>query len=251
MSQASATTVHPKNGVHLTLGDVKADMIADGNNAQAMAEYMRSFPVPEEQKPVAMDLDAAHLFDGVFGEGADLKAYTACFDSLSICLAKGNPWKQAIHRACQMFRKMFGGGTRQPGMMVAAALEYTLPRMSNVHAFAKKTAAKIEELGYKFALPVQTNMIVLDLAAVDIPAAAFADYCAKHRVSVFPNGRIVFHHQVTDDGVNALVAALTGLVEIGMLVLFLALRRFTEDTPEVIRVPFWADTYSAHTFADE
>ncbi|KAJ0283038.1 hypothetical protein Brms1b_009403 [Colletotrichum noveboracense] len=32
MSQASATTVHPKNGVHLTLDDVKANMIADENS---------------------------------------------------------------------------------------------------------------------------------------------------------------------------------------------------------------------------
>ncbi|KAJ0377255.1 hypothetical protein COL26b_004444 [Colletotrichum chrysophilum] len=223
MSQASATTVHPKNGVHLTLDDVKANMIADGNNAQAISKYVRSFPVPEGQKPVAMHLDAARLFDGVIGEGVDLKAYAACFDSLSICLAKGigAPMgsvilgsKQFIERA-KWFRKMFGGGTRQPGMMAAAALEalnYTLPRMGNVHALTKKTAAQIEKLGYKLALPVQTNMIVLDLAAVDIPAASFVDYCARRRVSVFPNGRIVFHHQVTDNGANALLAALTELV---------------------------------------
>ncbi|KAF4851719.1 putative low-specificity L-threonine aldolase [Colletotrichum siamense] len=247
MSQASATTVHPKNGVHLTLDDVKANMIADGNihfpptrvvslentlsgtilplkDAQAISEYVRSFPVPEGQKPVAMHLDAARLFDGVIGEGVDLKAYAACFDSLSICLAKGigAPMgsvilgsKQFIERA-KWFRKMFGGGTRQPGMMAAAALEalnYTLPRMGNVHALTKKTAAKIEELGYKLALPVQTNMIVLDLAAVDIPAAAFVDYCAKHRISVFPSGRIVFHHQTTTQSADTLVTALKALVE--------------------------------------
>lgn len=31
-SQATVTTVHPKNGIHLTLEDVKANMIADGNS---------------------------------------------------------------------------------------------------------------------------------------------------------------------------------------------------------------------------
>ncbi|KAF0331268.1 putative low-specificity L-threonine aldolase [Colletotrichum sp. SAR11_59] len=246
MSQASATTVHPKNGVHLTLDDVKANMIADGNihfpptrvvslentlsgtilplkDAQAISEFVRSFPVPEGQKPVAMHLDAARLFDGVIGEGVDLKAYAACFDSLSICLAKGigAPMgsvilgsKQFIERA-KWFRKMFGGGTRQPGMMAAAALEalnYTLPRMSKIHALTKETADKIEELGYKFALPVQTNMIVLDLAAVGIPAAAFVDYCAKRRLAVFPNGRVVLHHQSTSEATDALVIALTELM---------------------------------------
>lgn len=33
LSQASVTAVHPKNGIHLTLEDVKANMIADGNSA--------------------------------------------------------------------------------------------------------------------------------------------------------------------------------------------------------------------------
>ena len=41
MSQASATTVHPKNGLHLTLDDVKANLIADGNSKSfsEMAEF--------------------------------------------------------------------------------------------------------------------------------------------------------------------------------------------------------------------
>lgn len=32
ISQATVTTVQPKNGVHLTLDDVKPNMIADGNS---------------------------------------------------------------------------------------------------------------------------------------------------------------------------------------------------------------------------
>lgn len=32
MSQASVTQVHPKNGLHLTLEDVKKHIIADGNS---------------------------------------------------------------------------------------------------------------------------------------------------------------------------------------------------------------------------
>ncbi|KAH6897236.1 pyridoxal phosphate-dependent transferase [Thelonectria olida] len=246
-SQASATTVHPKNGVHLTLDDVKANMIADGNihfpptrvvalentlsgtilplaDAKAISEFVRSFPVPEGQKPIAMHLDAARVFDGVVGEGVDLKEYAACFDSMSICLAKGigAPMgsiilgsKQFIERA-KWYRKMFGGGTRQPGMMAAAAhaaLDYSLPRLSQVHALTKETAIELEKLGYKFALPVQTNMIVLDLDAVDIPPAAFVEYCAEQRIAVFPNGRLVFHHQTSQEGADGLVAALRKLME--------------------------------------
>jgi threonine aldolase len=40
MSQASVTTVHPKNGVHLTLEDVKANMIADDNSTWYQYQVM-------------------------------------------------------------------------------------------------------------------------------------------------------------------------------------------------------------------
>ncbi|KAM0334542.1 hypothetical protein ACHAQA_001572 [Verticillium albo-atrum] len=246
ISQASVTTVHPKNGVHLTLDDVKPNLTADGNihfpptrvvslentlsgtilplaDAQAISKYVRAFPVSEGQKPIAMHLDAARLFDGVIAEGVDLKAYSACFDSMSLCLAKGigAPMgsvivgsRPFIERA-KWFRKMLGGGTRQPGMMAAAAhtaLEHSLPRFAGVHAMTKAAAAELEAIGYKFALPVQTNMIVLDLEAVGIPAAALVEYCAAESITVFPMGRLVFHNQTTGDGVKGLIAALTKLM---------------------------------------
>lgn len=192
--------------------------------AQAISNYVRSFPVPEGQKPIAMHLDGARVFDGVIGEGVDLKAYAACFDSISICLAKGigAPMgsvilgkKPFIERA-KWFRKMLGGGTRQPGMMAAAALsalEYSIPRFPSVHAITKDAAARLEAVGYKFTLPVQTNMILLDLEAAEIPPAAFVEYCAKEDVSVFPMARLVFHHQTSEVAVDKLVTALTRLME--------------------------------------
>ncbi|KAJ9323279.1 hypothetical protein DTO027B5_4031 [Paecilomyces variotii] len=247
MSQASATQVYPANGVHLTLDDVKKHIIADGNihfpptrvvslentlsgtilplkDAKEISDFVRNFPVPEGQKPIAMHLDGARLFDAVTAEGVSLKEYCACFDSISICLAKGlgAPMgsiilgsKRFIERA-KWFRKMFGGGTRQPGMMAAAAqaaLEHTIPLLPGVHALTKKTAASIADLGYTISLPVQTNMIVLDLAGDGIPAAAFLNYGKKHGVTVFPSGRLVFHHQITEDAASRLVDALKELME--------------------------------------
>ncbi|KAL6852777.1 putative secondary metabolism biosynthetic enzyme [Amphichorda felina] len=247
LSQASVTAVHPKNGIHLTLEDVKANMIADGNihfpptrvvalentlsgtilplsEARSISSFVRSFPVPPGTPPVAMHLDAARVLDGVAGEGVSLRDYAACFDSLSICLAKGlgapmgsviaGP-RPFIERA-KWFRKMFGGGTRQPGMMAAAALaalDHTIPRLPAVHALARAVGQRLEARGYKLALPVQTNMVVLDLAAVGIPGAAFVEYCSRHNLVVFPNGRLVFHHQVTEGAADGLVEALTKLMD--------------------------------------
>lgn len=185
---------------------------------------MRSITQPEGQKPIAMHLDAARLFDGVIGEGVDLKAYAACFDSMSICLAKGIGapigsvilGKKAFIERAKWFRKMLGGGTRQPGMMAAAALsalEYTLPRFPLVHKMTKEAAKQLEAVGYKFTLPVQTNMIILDLEGAGIPPAAFVEYCAREKVAVFPMARLVFHHQTSETGVKNLITALTKLMK--------------------------------------
>ncbi|OKL63601.1 hypothetical protein UA08_00052 [Talaromyces atroroseus] len=224
MSQASVTQVHPKNGIHLTLQDVKKHMIADGNNAKEISEFVRNYPVEEGQKPVAMHLDGARLFDAIAAEGVDLKEYCACFDSISICLAKGlgAPMgsiivgsKKFINRA-KFFRKMFGGGTRQPGMMAAAALsalEYTMPLLPLVHALTRRTADSLREIGYKISLPVQTNMIVLDLEDAGIPPAAFVEYGKRAGVTVFPTGRLVFHHQISAEAASRLVAGLTSLMD--------------------------------------
>lgn len=94
-------------------------------DAREISEYVRSYPVPPGQKPVAVHLDGARVFDAVAGEGVSLEEYCACFDSISICLAKGlgAPMgsiilgsKPFIARA-KWFKKMFGGGTRQVHQM--------------------------------------------------------------------------------------------------------------------------------------
>ena len=95
----------------------------------------------------------------------------------------------------------------------AAAIDHSLPLLPRVHAKAKETSAKLLELGYKLALPVQTNMVVLDLEATGIPGAAFVKSCEKRGVAVFPNGRIVLHHQTSDEGLDNLMLALKELTE--------------------------------------
>ncbi|TXC02822.1 hypothetical protein FocTR4_00015468 [Fusarium oxysporum f. sp. cubense] len=213
MSQATVTTVHPKNGIHLTLEDVKANMIADGNihfpptrvvslestlsgtvlplaEARAIADYVRSFPVSEGSRSVAMHLDAARVIDSVVAEGVSLKDYAACFDSMSICLAKG---------------------IGAPMGSVIVGSKRFIER--SIHALAKRAGSQLEDTGYRLALPAQSNMVVLDMAGMDIPGAAFVQYCADAAVVVFPNGRLVFHHQTSEEAVDDLVNALKRLLQ--------------------------------------
>lgn len=105
----------------MALENTLSGTILPFKDTKEISDFVRSYPVPDGQKPVAVHLDGARMFDGVAGEGIDLKEYCACFDSISICLAKGlgAPMgsiilgsRPFIERA-KWFRKMFGGGTRQ------------------------------------------------------------------------------------------------------------------------------------------
>lgn len=101
-------------------------------------------------------------------------------------------------------------------MMAAAglaAMEHTVSLLPGVHALAAMVANSLREIGYTISLPVQTNMIVLDLERDGIPPAAFVNYAKRHGVTVFPSGRVVFHHQISNDSAFALVGALRELMQ--------------------------------------
>lgn len=93
-----------------------------------------------------------------------------------------------------------------------SALNNSIPQLNRVHNLTKSTAIELEKLGYKFSLPVQTNMIVLDLEAVNIPASAFVWYCENEGLIVFGSGRLVFHYQTSDSAAARIVRALTQLM---------------------------------------
>ncbi|RSL86248.1 hypothetical protein CEP51_002900 [Fusarium floridanum] len=92
-----------------------------------------------------MHLDAARLFDSVIGEGVDLKAYAACFDSMSICLAKdiGAPMgsiilgKMSFIERAKWFRKMLGGDLEAVGIPPSAFVEYCAREKVSVFPMAR------------------------------------------------------------------------------------------------------------------
>ena len=109
----------------MSLENTLSGTILPLKDVKEISDYVRNFPVPEGQKPIAMHLDGARLFDAVAAENIDIKDYCACFDSISFCLSKGvgAPMgsvivgtKAFINRT-KWFRKMFGGGTRQVGVL--------------------------------------------------------------------------------------------------------------------------------------
>lgn len=118
-------------------------------------------------------LDGARLWNAAAAAGIPEAEYARHFDSVSVCFSKGlgapvgsalAGSKEFIARA-RRFRKQFGGGMRQAGLMAAGALyalEHNRARLIEDHANARVLAEGIRDLpGIEMDLAtVETNIVV-------------------------------------------------------------------------------------------
>ena len=119
-------------------------------------------------------IDGARIFNASVATGVDVSRIARDYDSVSICLSKGLGapvgsvlvgTSEMIHRAYR-WRKMFGGGMRQAGVLAAAglfALENNIDRLEEDHRQARRLAEAIEQMpSFKVDLDqVQTNMVYI------------------------------------------------------------------------------------------
>ena len=176
------------------------------------------------QKADPDQLIGARLWHAVVAENITLKQYCSLFDSVSLCFSKGLSTpvgtviagSSAFIKKARHFKKAFGGGVRNPGLLAAAcliALKQTFPKLERTHMIAREVAETAEELGYKLKLPVDTNFVFLDLEDLGVSNKTFQEYCAEQGVSVLESNRIAVHHQISQDGVDRLLTALAVLMK--------------------------------------
>ena len=157
-------------------------------------------------------------------EKITLKEYCSLFDSVSLCFSKGlsTPVGSVIVgstsfiKKARHFKKAMGGGIRNPGILSAAcliSLEQIVPRIEATHTLAKEIGERLEKMGYGLMLPVETNMIFVDLESLGVKEKTFQEYCAREGVQVFEYHRIVIHHQTSNEGVEKLMQAMKVLME--------------------------------------
>ncbi len=129
-----------------------------------------------------LHLDGARLWNAAVATGIPEREYAEHFDSVSVCFSKGlgSPVGSAlcgtaefIQRA-RRFRKMFGGGMRQAGIIAAGALhalEHHRARLAEDHANARALAEGLSRLPGLELDPttVQTNIVMMRVRK--IPAA--------------------------------------------------------------------------------
>src|SRR5690606_6290994 len=127
------------------------------------------------QLGMAAHLDGARIWNAAIATGVTEKELAAGFDSVSVCLSKGLGapagslvvGSRALIKACHRFRKMYGGGMRQSGVLAAAglyAVEHHRDRLVEDHANAKTLAQALGDApGIRIDLTrVQTNIVMID-----------------------------------------------------------------------------------------
>lgn len=149
-----------------------------------------------------LHLDGARLGNAVVATGISFAGYAALCDTVSICLSKGLGApvgsvlvgdREVIGRAYR-FRKMWGGGMRQSGLLAAAclyALEHHLERLAEDHARATAISRGLDHPALSVSHPVDTNIVIVDVAAEDGDTRLVAHLAARGILALgFGPGRV-------------------------------------------------------------
>lgn len=239
LSQAMVTPVHPKNGLYLTLEDVK-NWVVLGDDIHTAPTKVISLeltiggvltPLDEIQKiskfahsnGIKVHCDGARLWNASAATGYSLADYCQYFDSVSMCVSKGlgapvggvlASTKANIKQA-RWLRKQQGGGIRQSGVLTSAALvalKEVWPTMKATHEKAKKLERDLAVLGVVPQIPVDTNFFFIDAQKSKIDMGVLLEKCEKFNVRLMDE-RIALHHQVSDEAIENLRAAIAEAVE--------------------------------------
>lgn len=168
---------------------------------------------------LGLHLDGARLWNAHVAGGIPLAELAAGFDTVSVCLSKGLGAPvgsvlvstRARIAEARIWRKRYGGGMRQLGILAAAgrfALENNLKRLADDHDRAARLAA---ELGADPAV-TETNIVILTVPDAAGAAAAAAEQGVLTSALGPKVLRLVTHLDVDDDGIDRAIAVLRPLV---------------------------------------
>lgn len=218
-------SIIPSNGVHLSLEDVKKSVVLTDdlyctptrilelenphNGTIIPLDEFRAIARFARSHGIKVHLDGARMWEVPIAGAGTLADYCSEVDSVSMCFTKGLcapvgsilVGSRPFAWQARKIRKTVGGSMRQPGInlaMVAAGLTEVFndggpnSLLRRNHAFTKELAECWESCGGKVLLPVQTNMIMLDLKAADTDREAWVSGGTKRGLKL-RNHRLVVH----------------------------------------------------------
>lgn len=168
---------------------------------------------------ISLHLDGARVWNAHIASGVALDEYAKYFDTISVCFSKGlgapvgSMLLSSRERiaAARIWRKRFGGGMRQIGLLAAAAeyaLDHHLERLAVDHAHAMVLAKSISEVDERLVdlETVHTNIVGIDLSALGILATDFASSLRTKGILTGPLGthylRLVTHGDLTSEAIT-------------------------------------------------
>jgi len=240
-SGAALLAVMPSNGHHLTVADVENYYVSGTDPHSAPTEVislentLRGTIIPQDDviavskfahsKGIKMHLDGARIWHVAAETGTALDVLCEPFDTVGLCFSKclGAPIgsclvgpKDYISKA-RWFRKLFGGGMRQTGVLAASAaytLTHHFPLLPAVHALTRKLEKGLEEIGADILIRAETNMLFydpyplgLDYDEIGTSAASLPDPIA------LSGSRITVHLQISPSAVDDLLALIQQLAD--------------------------------------
>src|SRR6202040_3424884 len=175
-------------------------------------------------------LDGARIFNAATSLADNVANMAKRVDSVMFCLSKGLGApvgsmivgsREFIERA-RVYRKMFGGGMRQVGIIAAAgllALEQSPSRLHEDHANARHLAEGVAKIpGLKIdPASVKTNIVIFDCSASGMNAVELCD--ALHERGIWAQDiainsvRMVTHWNVTRAGIDRAIQELIAVVQ--------------------------------------
>jgi len=172
------------------------------------------------EKDCKLHMDGARLFNASVASNTDPARMVRDFDSISICLSKGLGApigsvlvgsKEDLAQA-HRWRKMFGGGMRQAGMMAAAgiyALENNIDRLREDHRRARKFAEALVEMpNFSVNLDtVQSNIVYIGVGKGR--SKQMIEKLAKQDIDILDTDdstiRAVFHLHIGDEDLENII----------------------------------------------
>ncbi len=181
------------------------------------AELARIAAVARAKKLV-MHMDGARLWNAAVALGRPEIDFATHADTVSVCFSKGlgAPVGSMVAGTADFivrahrYRKLFGGGMRQMGILAAAAL-YALDnhrvRLAEDHAKAQELTTLLLESGkVEIERPVQTNILIVEITRSKIDAPELTRRCAADGVLFFPEGaakfRLVTHLDIAAEAIK-------------------------------------------------
>eukprot|EP01134_Creolimax_fragrantissima_P007941 CFRG7941T1 len=247
-SQAQFLPVSPKDGhFHLTADAIEGGifeedihcptttLIALENTLQGSVmplENIREIKQLANERGLIVHMDGARLWNASVASGVPLSEYCKNVDSVSLCLSKtlGAPigsilvgTDKVVQRA-KKFRKMFGGGWRQAGLLAAAGM-YAIDNNwgATMEACFKRSKALGEGLrkhgilvNTQFDGKIETNLLWTDFAPFlnenGVTLSEIGAALEKKGIIIFTGRRgaitetrLVMHHQITQQAIDEIL----------------------------------------------